>query len=44
MKKSAFFVLLALAAFFSNAQETEKSWIYRVGAGPAIEGNHGMWA
>lgn len=42
MKKSAFFVLLALVAFFSNAQETDKRWIYRIGAGPAIEGNHGM--
>jgi hypothetical protein len=43
VKKSVFFVLFALATYFSNAQETEKKWMYSVGAGPAIEGNHGMW-
>lgn len=43
MKKCLFFMVLTLVTFFSKAQESNKSWMYSVGAGPAIEGNQGMW-
>jgi hypothetical protein len=43
MKKIVLLIFLAFITVFAKAQEKEGELIYHVGAGPAIEGNHGMW-
>lgn len=44
MKKSILVVFALSLCFHLHAQEFQKKYIYRIGAGPAVEGNLGMWA